>query len=158
MDLPILYLSRYIVRTKSEYYRLLQAVREQDSWQDWLTYIVKGIEITARETIEFVEQIRVLIMDVKQRMRRELPKIYSQDLLNNLFFHPYTKVQFLVDQLNITRITATKYLNMLTERGFVTKHKVGRTNYFINEPLVKLIARQEDVRFPDVSAGNELAS
>ena len=152
MDLPILYLSRYIVRTKNEYYRLLQAVREQDSWQDWLTYIVKGIEITARETIKFVEQIRVLIMDAKQRMRGELPKIYSQELLNNLFFHPYTKVQFLVDQLNITRITATKYLNMLTEHGFVTKHKVGRTNYFINEPLVKLIARQEDVRLPDVSA------
>ena len=146
LDLPILYLSRYIVRTKSEYYRLLQAVREQDSWQDWLTYIVKGIEITARETIEFVEQIRALIIDVKQRMRGELPKIYSQELLNNLFFHPYTKVQFLVDQLGITRITATKYLNILTERGFVARQKVGRTNYYINEPLVKLIARQEEIQ------------
>ena len=146
LDLPILYLSRYIVRTKSEYYRLLQAVREQDSWQEWLTYIVKGIEITARETIEFVEQIRALIMDAKQRMREELPKIYSQELLNNLFFHPYTKVQFLVGQLNITRITATKYLNALTDHGFVTKHKVGRTNYYINEPLVKLIVRQEDIQ------------
>lgn len=145
LDLPILYLSRYIVRTKSEYYRLLQTVREQNNWQEWVAYIIKGIEITAKETIEFVEQIRVLIMETKQRMRSELPKIYSQDLLNNLFFHPYTKVQFLVDQLGVSRITATKYLSELAEHGFVSKHKVGRSNYYINESLVRLIIQQEEL-------------
>ncbi len=144
LDLPILYLSRYIVETKSDYYRLLQSVREQDDWADWVSYIVKGIEVTAKETIECVYQMRDLIMVTKQRMRTELPKIYSQELLNNLFFHPYTKVQFVIDQLGVTRITATKYLEALTEKGFVNKHKVGRNNYYINDPLVRLIMKQEE--------------
>ncbi len=144
LDLPILYLSRYIVRTKSEYYRLLQAVADNGVWEEWILYIIKGIEVTARETIEFIHQIKTLVADAKQKMRTELPKIYSQELLNNLFFHPYTKVQFVVDQLGVTRITATRYLNELTNKGFVTKHKMGRTNYYINEPLVRLITQQEE--------------
>lgn len=144
LDLPILYLSRYIVRTKSEYYRLLQAVRESNTWEEWIIYIINGIETTARESIEFINQIKILVSEAKQRMRIELPKIYSQELLNNLFFHPYTKVQFVVEQLGVTRITATRYLNELTNKGFVTKHKMGRTNYYINEPLVRLITQQEE--------------
>lgn len=144
LDLPILYLSRYIVRTKSEYYRLLQTVRDQNDWESWVLYIIKGIEETARETIEFINQIKILVFETKKRMRAELPGIYSQELLNNLFFHPYTKVQFVVDQVSVSRITATKYLNQLTEHGFVEKHKVGRTNYFVNKSLVRLIAQQEE--------------
>lgn len=144
LDLPILYLSRYIVRTKSEYYRLLQTVRDRNDWENWVLYIIKGIEETARETIEFVNQIKILVFETKQRMRAELPGIYSQELLNNLFFHPYTKVQFVMEQVEVSRITATKYLNQLFEHGFVEKNKVGRTNYFVNKPLVELITRQEE--------------
>lgn len=144
LDLPILYLSRYIVRTKAEYYQLLQSVRDNNDWQSWVLYIIKGIEETARETIEFINQIKTLVLETKRRMRTELPGVYSQELLNNLFFHPYTKVQFVVDQVRVSRITATKYLNQLTEHGFVNKHKIGRTNYYINTPLVQLIVRQEE--------------
>lgn len=144
LDLPILYLSRYIVRTKTEYYRLLQSVRDENDWQSWVLYIIKGIEETAKETIEFINQIRTLVLQTKRRMRSDLPKIYSQDLLNNLFFHPYTKVQFVVDQLGVSRITATRYLNQLAEHGFVSKHKMGRTNFYVNEPLVRLISQQEE--------------
>ena len=144
LDLPILYLSRYIVRTKSEYYRLLQAVRDQGDWEDWVVYILKGIEETAKETIEFINQIKTLVLETKRRMRKELPSIYSQELLNNLFFHPYTKVQFVMDQARVSRITATKYLGLLAEHGFVEKYKVGRSNYFINQPLVRLIIQQEE--------------
>jgi len=86
LDLPILYLSRYIVRTKTEYYRLLQSVRDHNDWENWVLYIVKGIEETAIETIEFVHQIKTLVFKTKKRMRSELPGIYSQELLNNLFF------------------------------------------------------------------------
>ena len=143
LDLPILYLSRYIVETKSDYYRLLQSVREQGDWAGWVSYIVKGVEVTARKTIDFVYQMHDLMMTTKQRMRTELPKIYSQELLNNLFFHPYTKVQFVIDQLGVSRITATKYLDILAEKGFVNKQKAGRNNYYINEPLVRLIVGQE---------------
>jgi Fic family protein len=144
LDLPILYLSRYIVRTKSEYYRLLQLVRDQHDWEGWILYIIKGIEETAKETIEFINQIKKLVFETKRRMRAELPKIYSQELLNNLFFHPYTKVQFVIDQVGVSRLTATKYLNQLAEYGFVNKHKMGRTNYYVNEPLVRLITQQEE--------------
>jgi len=144
LDLPILYLSRYIVRTKSEYYRLLQTVRDNNDWENWVLYIIKGIEQTAKETIGFINQIKTLVFATKQRMREELPRIYSQELLNNLFFHPYTKVQFVVEQVGVSRITATKYLNQLTEHGFVSKHKMGRNNYYVNEPLVKLIIEQEE--------------
>jgi Fic family protein len=144
LDLPVLYLSRYIVRTKREYYRLLQSVRDNGNWEDWVMYILKGIEQTAIETIEFINKIKILVQQTKQRMRKELPAIYSQELLNNLFFHPYTKVQFVIDQLRVSRITATKYLNQLADHGFVEKHKVGRSNYYINQPLVRLIMEQED--------------
>jgi Fic family protein len=144
LDLPILYLSRYIVRTKAEYYRLLQSVRDQNDWQTWVVYIIKGIEETSRESIEFINQIKILVSKTRKRMRAELPGIYSQELLNNLFYHPYTKVQFIVDQVGVSRITATRYLNQLTEHGFVNKKKVGRTNYYINKPLVRLISQQED--------------
>jgi len=144
LELPILYLSRYIVRTKTEYYRLLQTVRDSNDWENWVLYIIEGIEQTAKETIEFINQIKTLVFETKQRMRDELSRIYSQELLNNLFFHPYTKVQFVVDQVGVSRITATKYLNQLTEHGFVSKHKMGRNNYYVNEPLVKLISQQEE--------------
>ncbi len=146
LDLPVLYLSRYIVRTKSEYYRLLQSVREQNEWESWVLYMIKGIEQTARETIIFINKIKVLVSEAKQKMRKELPTIYSQELLNNLFFHPYTKVQFVMDQVGVSRITATKYLNQLSEKGFISKHKIGRTNYFVNEPLVSLIVKQEEYK------------
>ena len=143
LDLPILYLSRYIVRTKSEYYRLLQRVREQGDWENWVLYILEGIEQTAKQTIAFIGEIKALVADVKQRMRSQLPAIYSQELLNNLFFHPYTRVRFVMAQLGVSRITATKYLDQLAEHGFVVKHRAGRNNYYINEPLVALIIRQE---------------
>ncbi len=145
LDLPILYLSRYIVRTKSEYYHLLQTVRDQNDWENWVLYIIKGIEETARETIHFIHEIKTLVFETKQRMRTELSGIYSQDLLNNLFFHPYTKVQFVMDQVGVSRITATKYLNQLTEHGFVEKHRISRTNYFVNQALVHLIRQQEEL-------------
>lgn len=144
LDFPILYLSRYIVRTKSEYYRLLQSVRDQNDWENWVLYIIKGIEETAQESILFINEIKTLVFETKQRMRTELPGIYSQDLLNNLFFHPYTKVQFVMDQVGVSRITATKYLNQLSTHGFVEKHKISRTNYFVNKPLVHLIRQQEE--------------
>lgn len=144
LDLPILYLSRYIVRTKSDYYRLLQSVRDDKDWESWVLYILKGIEETAKETIEFINQVKALVFETKRRMRSELAAIYSQELLNNLFFHPYTKVQFVMEQVGVSRITATKYLNQLADHGFVEKYKAGRSNYFINQPLVRLIMQQEN--------------
>ncbi len=137
LDIPVLYLSRYIIRKKSDYYNLLQEVRETGRWEKWILYILEGIKLTSINTISIIEQIRSLMMDYKQRIRKGF-LFYSQDLLNNLFFHPYTKIEFLEESLNITRQTASKYLDKLTEAGFLKKQKLGRANYYINEQLFKI--------------------
>ncbi len=138
LDIPVLYLSRYIIRTRSEYYRLLQQTRETGDWEPWVLYMLEGIEQTARQTIWIIQQIKEVMMTYKHRMRTELPKIYSQDLLNNLFYHPYTRIEFVQNDLRVSRLTATKYLEQLTENGFIEKHKVGRYNYYVNRPLMNI--------------------
>lgn len=90
LNLPVLYLSRYIIENKGEYYRLLQSVRDDEHWEDWILYILKGIELTSIQTIALIKNIKILMQDYKRRIRTTLPNIYSQDLLNNLFRHPYS--------------------------------------------------------------------
>lgn len=142
LNMPILYLSRYINHNKSEYYELLQNVRtqrNQKSWEAWILFILKGVEISSDETIQFVRSISDLMMRFKHQIRDNRPKIYSQDLINNLFRHPYTKIEFVMNELRISRPTAISYLNQLTEEGILTKLKLGRDNYYINEALYNLI-------------------
>ena len=136
LDIPVLYLSRYIIRTKGDYYRLLQEVRDTGDWEPWLIYLLEGVEQTSRQTIWIIARIKEIMQDYKHRIRAELPRIYSQDLLNNLFRHPYTKIEWLQQDLGVSRLTATKYLERLTEGGFIEKHKVGRYNYYVNRPLM----------------------
>lgn len=139
LEIPILYLSRHITRTKSDYYRLLQAVRDEGAWEPWVLYMLEAVAETAQTTLALVEGIRSQMADVKQRMRTELPKLYSQELLNNLFRHPYTRIDFVQKDLGLkSRQTAAKYLDTLTEAGFVEKHQSGRNNYYINVALVRL--------------------
>jgi Fic family protein len=138
LDIPILYLSRYITRHKADYYRHLQAVRDDGNWEGWLLYMLEGVAETSQTTLSLVEAIRRQMAEAKHRLRSELPKIYSQDLLNNLFRHPYTRIEFVVNDLKVTRQTASKYLEALAEHGFVEKHQSGRSNYYINVPLVAL--------------------
>jgi Fic family protein len=140
LDLPVLYLSRYIIRNKADYYRGLQTVRDAGEWEAWLLYLLRAVEQTSRETLTTVRGIRELMQETKLRLRRDLPKIYSQDLLNNLFRHPYTKIQFIERDFGVSRPTATKYLVALTKAGFVRKTKLGRTNFYINQPLFALLS------------------
>lgn len=140
LDLPVLYLSRYITSTKPEYYRLLQNVRLANQWRDWCLYMVRGIMLTARHEIRLILSLRDLMLRYKHEIRAELPGLYNQDLLNNLFRYPYTKTKFLMRDLNISRPTATKYLEQLAKAGFLRKRKIGRTNFFINEPLFDLLS------------------
>ncbi|WP_313683402.1 Fic family protein [Pantoea sp.] len=139
LNLPVLYLSRFIIHHKAAYYANFQAVRDSGNWEPWLLFMLDGVINTAKNTISLITQMKTLMASVKHGIREQLPKIYSQDLLNNLFNHPYTKIEFIVEELGVTRITATKYLEQLVEHGFLIKQKVGRANYYINEPLCKLI-------------------
>ena len=142
LDIPVLYLSRYIVRNKADYYRLLQAVRTESAWEEWTLYMLAGVEETARETIVLVQAIQEAYDDYRRRIRGEF-KFYSQDLVESLFVHPYTKIEFLERELGVSRLTATKYLDQLAERGFLTKQKVGRSNYYINGALFRILAGDE---------------
>ncbi len=136
LDIPVLYLSRYIIRSKDDYYHLLQAVRDTGNWEPWLIYMLEGVEQTSRQTIWIIVRIKEIMQNYKHRIRAELPRLYSQDLLNNLFRHPYTKIEWVQQDLGVSRLTATKYLERLTEQGFIEKHKIGRYNYYVNRPLM----------------------
>jgi Fic family protein len=142
LDIPVLYMSRHIVRTKSDYYRLLQAVREKDTWEEWVTYMLSAVEASARDGITMVAGIKRVLLETKHRIRSEHRKIYSQDLINSLFTHPYTKIQFIERDLDVGRITATKYLNALATSGILVKRKVGRGYYYINEPLIAILTAE----------------
>ncbi len=138
LDYPVLYLSRFIVQNKPTYYTLLQTTRDSGDWEPWIIYMLEGIAKTSSQTLDVIKQIKHIMMIYKHGIRTELPKIYSQDLLNNLFRHPYTKIEFVQNDLDVSRQTAAKYLDDLTSKGFVEKHRISRNNYFINRALMDI--------------------
>lgn len=140
LNLPILYLSRYINQNKSDYYRLLQKVRTQNAWEEWVLYMLDGVEQTSLQSIKLIDGIKAIMQKHKHKLRSDLPKIYSQDLLNNLFRHPYTKIEFVMGDLAVSRPTATRYLDELTAINIVRKHKLGKDNYYVNHELYDLLA------------------
>ena len=147
LDLPILYLSRYITQNKSQYYSLIQAIRDKSEdnsleWEEWILFILKGVEQTARDTIRLVQGISKLMQEYKQILRPLFGKNYKHELLNNLFYHPYTKIEFMQRDLMVQRKTAAKYLNMMVEERVLIVVKIGRENYYINHALMDLFLNQ----------------
>jgi Fic family protein len=140
LDIPVLYLSSYIIKNKADYYRLLQEVRTENKWEEWILWMLKGVELTAKDTIVVVNNIKNL-MDYYKIKIRSNHKFYSHDLINILFKHPYTKIDFLERELKIHRHTASTYLNALAddENKFLTKIKIGKSFYFINEKLLQVL-------------------
>ena len=139
LEMPILYLSSYIIKTKADYYRLLGEVRTNNAWEEWIIYMLEGIEQTAIDSIQLIENIDKLMTNTKQHLAKKLPKIYSKDLLEVLFKQPYIKIGFLVDELKITRKTAASYLREIESIGLLDGVKVGRDVYFINKKLFALL-------------------
>lgn len=140
LNLPVLYLSKYIIQHKSDYYRLLQTVRENNDWETWVIYMLSGVEQTANESVVLINNIKNLMQSTKNNLREKLPKIYSQDLLNNLFKFPYTKIEYLEKDLGISRSTAIRYLETLVQAGVLEKQRIGRDNFYINQPLFGLLS------------------
>lgn len=138
LDIPVLYLSRHLVRTKADYYHLLQSVRTEDTWEEWILYMLTAVEKTSVEAIATIQAVKKALMETKRNIRASY-KFYSQDLINNLFDHPYTKVEFIERDLKVSRLTATKYLEALVKGGFLEKQKVGRTNYYMNPALTAIL-------------------
>jgi len=145
LDTPILYLSRYIDQTKDEYYLKLQNTRDTAGWESWIIYMLRGVTMTAKHTTNLIENIRDLLINQKQYIRK-YHKFYSQDLINNLFRHPYTKVAFLENDLQVSRATATRYLDALAKDGVLHKYKLGRVNYYMNHALVDLLFKLPELK------------
>lgn len=138
LDLPILYLSRFIIENKGNYYKFLQEVREIENWEDWIIYMLNAVEKISKETLVLIAKIKMLMADYKNILRNNY-KFYSHELLNNLFKHPYTKIEFIENDLGVSRITASKYLNKLSKDGLLRKEKLGTGNYYVNERLTEIL-------------------
>lgn len=139
IDSPILYLSKYIIQSKNNYYKLLQEIRTKDAWQDWILYMLIAIEQTSKNTLIMIKQINRLIEYAIEKVKSELPKIYSKELIEILFANIYTKIGFLVEKEIASRNIASKYLRSLTSIGLLTEQKIGKETLFINQPLFDLI-------------------
>ena len=138
LDTPILYLSKYIINNKKEYYNLFQSTRNTNNFEDWIIYILKGIEQTAGETVNIINKIRDEMYLMKQELRSKT-KIYSKELLEALFYEFYTKIPYIAKILNVSEKTAQKYLDMLVDLNFLTSEKVGRERIYRNERLFQII-------------------
>jgi Fic family protein len=137
----VLYLSRYIIRHKHDYYRLLQQVRNNNDWESWLLFMLEAVAVTAAENINTTIAIREAMQQYKENIRSNLPKIYSQDLLNNLFSHPYTKIEYIMNDLQVSRGTAVKYLEELVKLNLLMKQKIGRDSYYVNKSLFDVLIK-----------------
>ncbi len=140
IDSPILYLSKYINETKQEYYKLFKEVREKNNYEGWILYILKGVEITSKETIKLIEKVQNEMRTYKEEFMSKLPKIYSKKLLESLFYEVYTKISYVEKACSVTRITATSYLNKLEEVGLLESEKIGREKIYKNTRLIKLLS------------------
>ncbi|MDD3770171.1 MAG: Fic family protein [Sulfuricurvum sp.] len=139
LDMPVLFLSRYILENKGDYYDGLRGVTENGLWEDWILYILKGIELTAKQTSEQIDAILELMEAVKEIMRDKAEKIYSKELLEMIFMHPYCKIKFLEQGGIAKRQTASNYLQTLSDIGILRTEKIGRENYYINDALLHIL-------------------
>lgn len=142
LDIPVLYLSGYIIENKQKYYQLLQKVREDSNcWSEWIEFVLDAVISTARQTITIIEEIIKLMQEYKLVIREKY-NFYSQDLINTLFKHPYTKIDFLATDLRCTRQTAAKYLNELSDNGLLNKVTHGKSNYYLNPKLISILRQK----------------
>jgi Fic family protein len=139
IDTPILYLSSYIIKNKSAYYTLLQEVRETNIWENWILYILNGIEETSKETLEKIKSIKNLLELTLERVKENCPKIYSKELVEIIFENPYSKIDFLVNKIGINRKTASKYLKELEEHNFLSPLRIGKEILYINKALMEIL-------------------
>lgn len=144
LTLPILYLSRYIVQNKADYYRLLNEVTSAGNWEEWILYVLKGVEQTSQWTHQKIIAIRELMENTTAHIKQELPKIYSHELLQVLFEQPYCRISNLTDKNIVQRQTASNYLKQLADIGVVTEVTTGKEKLFVHTKLMRLMAQDSN--------------
>lgn len=141
LDSPILYLSNYINKNKGDYYRLFNEFRENDNYEDWIIFILRGICETSKNTIELIKRIQELMISYKEEFVLKIPKIYSDELLDSLFYEVYTRINYIEDKCAVTRQTAASYLNQLVDVGLLECEKIGRESIYKNTRLIDLLKK-----------------
>ncbi|MFN0017625.1 MAG: protein adenylyltransferase Fic [Pirellulaceae bacterium] len=144
LTLPILYLSRYFFQHRADYYRLLLAVTREQSWEEWVLYILKGVEETALWTTAKIEAIRLLSAHTAEHVRERLPKIYSQELIDLVFELPYCRIPNLVEAKIAARQAASRYLKQLAEIGVLEERTVGREKIFLHPKYLRLLTQESN--------------
>ncbi len=142
LDIPVLFLSHYILRNKADYYAGLRGVTEEGSWEPWVLFMLRAIEETARKTSSRVERILAMMDEVKVTVQEKASRIYSKDLIETIFMHPYCKIRFLEEAGIAKRQTASDYLKTLAAIGVLRPEKVGREAYYINDRLYKVLVEE----------------
>ncbi len=145
LDSPILYLSRYIIQNKADYYRLLSGVTKEQDWTPWILFILDGVEETCTWTTDKIKSIRELMEHTGQFVQKQLPKIYTWELVELLFKQPYCRIGNLVDNGIAKRQTASVYLKQLCELGILREVKSGRENIFVHPKYIELLSGEENV-------------
>ena len=139
LDSPILYLSKYIIQHKVAYYRLLQEVRTNNGWEEWTLFILDGIEQTAKETLLLVKKINTVVDKTAEDIKKALPRVYSKELIELLFYEFYTKTSYIETGLSVSRKTAASYLTALEDAGFLTSQKIGKERIYLNKRLFNVV-------------------
>jgi len=139
IDTPILYLSSYIIKNKNAYYSFFQEIREKNVWENWILYILGGIEETSRQTLEKIKSIKSLFELTLEKIKEQCPKIYSKELVEIIFENPYSKIDFLVKKLDINRKTASKYLKELEEKNYLSHLQTGKEILYIHNDLMRIL-------------------
>jgi Fic family protein len=145
LDSPILYLSRYIIQNKSDYYRLLLSVTHQQTWSDWIMFMLNGVEETCVWTTEKIKAIRELMQHTSLFMQQQVPKIYSWELVEALFKQPYCRINNLVSTGIAKRQTASVYLKQLCDIGVLKEFKSGRETLFVHPKYIELLTGEDNV-------------
>lgn len=141
LDIPVLYLSRHILRNKADYYSGLQSITESGAWEPWLLYMLGGVTETARWTMNKIVAVRGLLEETTERMRRDASQIYSRELAELVFVRPYCRIAHVVEAGLAKRQTASVYLKELTAIGILREHKMGREKIFLNPAFIDLLKR-----------------
>ncbi len=139
LDRPILYLSRYFLRNRSEYYSKLRAVTQKNNWIDWIRFVIRGVTETAIEARNTIDQIHSLRQEYSERALRDCPTAASEQLLNLVFERPYSTVGMVQDAEQVSRNTATAHLEALENAGMLTSRRIGRYRVFLNQALIEFL-------------------
>ena len=139
IDVPILYLSSYIIENKAKYYKLLNQTNKSGKWEEWIIFMLKAVESTSKNTITKIANIKKLLDSTIIKVRENTPKLYKKELIELLFEQPYSKIEFVVNKLSVERKTASRYLKELENIGIIESQKVGRETLYINKELIKIL-------------------